>query len=413
MTGRAINLVATLEYVGRELRAVDAARVRLQATHAPLFNPFEVMSPGETALSRVIAWMVAPSESHGQGDRFLRLFLATFCPDLLFTEHDLSSVRVEVESATVNVSGSTDRRIDIRINARAFTIGIENKPWAGWQVDQLRCYWEDIDAYRHQQTPVDGAPECYLIAFIGGSGDPDVEVLRHWTRDRGGIDPDRGEKPPPANVAGFDFVGLAQWVEDCIASTRPPDVASFLRGFADYCRHTIGGRGLTVSDRAVIDAILKNASRRDELLEAAFALEQSMPDVRDALAEEVAVALRPMLAPATVVRAQAPYSPMAGLSVRAQGAAPSISVALFGPPGYRPWFGLARDKNEDAPLDLIGRMKGSSSMSPGTWHDNELKWHIWRHLREEDVNGTPETLWLMNPHHLAEALDKLLAPLVR
>lgn len=43
---------------------------------APDFNPFDFIEPNEIRLSRILAWLLNPRTSHGQGGRFLDAFLA-------------------------------------------------------------------------------------------------------------------------------------------------------------------------------------------------------------------------------------------------------------------------------------------------------------------------------------------------
>src|SRR3989442_9263400 len=52
--------------VGPQQRLLD----RKQATR---FNVFDFIEPDENRLSDVLAWLLDPQESHGQGDLFLRL----------------------------------------------------------------------------------------------------------------------------------------------------------------------------------------------------------------------------------------------------------------------------------------------------------------------------------------------------
>ena len=98
------------------------------------FNMFATLGVAhyEVTHSAIIASFLDPKESHGQGDKFLKLFLSIIGDE---TELDTANSNVYTESS------NEDGRIDILIednNKKA--IIIENKIYAGDQNEQLKRY---------------------------------------------------------------------------------------------------------------------------------------------------------------------------------------------------------------------------------------------------------------------------------
>ena len=111
------------------------------------FNVFRVIQPDEIRLSEIIADLLDPSGSHGQQRRFLDAFLRRIIKEtnLLESLFKQQSCSVTCEHRTAYIE-SSQRRIDIHVEFenKAFGLGIENKPWAGDQEQQLNDYIDDL-----------------------------------------------------------------------------------------------------------------------------------------------------------------------------------------------------------------------------------------------------------------------------
>ncbi|TBG28312.1 hypothetical protein ELG79_09120 [Rhizobium leguminosarum] len=113
---------------------------------ATTFSAFSIFDPDENTLSRVIAELFDPAGSHGQGPLFLNgLLSAIGIPRL----NRLDAVKVRREVLT-----RTKRRIDVVIETSRYVIGIENKPWAIQQKNQLVDYLEELKADLRGRKPV-------------------------------------------------------------------------------------------------------------------------------------------------------------------------------------------------------------------------------------------------------------------
>ena len=110
---------------------------RKQATH---FNVFDFIKPDENKLSDVLAWLLDPRESHGQGDLFLRL---------LFKQLDLGAdakltmdAMVQREAPTFGIQ-KYRRRMDVLVEAGEWLV-IENKVDSPEQPEQVKDYLEHL-----------------------------------------------------------------------------------------------------------------------------------------------------------------------------------------------------------------------------------------------------------------------------
>ena len=75
MPERFLSLIVTM------LPAFQEIEQRLDLETGRRFNAFNLFATNETATSRILAFLLDPTEAHGQKDVFLRLFIQRFIPD--------------------------------------------------------------------------------------------------------------------------------------------------------------------------------------------------------------------------------------------------------------------------------------------------------------------------------------------
>ncbi len=103
----------------------------------------EIIQPDENKISDVIKLLLEPNGVHGQGALFLKIFLKKleeFTDKNIFI--DFSKVKIEREKTTDLLKDNQNRRIDLLKKSNNYVIGIENKPWAGEQENQLKDNFE-------------------------------------------------------------------------------------------------------------------------------------------------------------------------------------------------------------------------------------------------------------------------------
>ena len=126
------NALQILEAVCHITQAHQSAKELYVHRLAPDFNAFDFIGPNEARLSKILAWFLDPRESHGQGSRFLRLFLDALGINARSEECDRAEVRTEVSIKK--------GRLDILISMAGLCVAVENKPWAADGGNQLDKY---------------------------------------------------------------------------------------------------------------------------------------------------------------------------------------------------------------------------------------------------------------------------------
>jgi len=130
------------------------------------FNIFVFTHPNEPTLSAIIAELLNPNGKHGQGDLFLNEFLSVIGRRQL---QGSPRVKVTCEDRPGSREG-TRRPIDITLDFDGtYCIGIENKPWAREQLNQVRDYCSQLADKYHGKN--------WLLVYISpqGAGPESIE----------------------------------------------------------------------------------------------------------------------------------------------------------------------------------------------------------------------------------------------
>ena len=176
--------------------AVRVAEDRLHAGRdrrtAAGFSMSDLAVTRELDLSRLFAHLLDPDGAHAQGATFLSLLLEELrlSPDAAgklaaFQSPPGTGSRVETEHWTG--SGSIDIFIEFDRGRR---IAIENKPWAGQQIEQISrylCYLHGLSADSDASDGSVGHEKFILLYWTGWTGDgsdPSLESLDEDLQDR-------------------------------------------------------------------------------------------------------------------------------------------------------------------------------------------------------------------------------------
>jgi hypothetical protein len=188
------------------LLAADREWQKVAANEAPTFRALSVLSPDENRLSDIIAELLSPRGSHGQGATFLTLFTSR-CGSV--SGRPLHHVSIHRESCTIFIANQR-RRIDLLVDGGKWGIGIENKPWAGEQKDQLQDYADDLEKRF--------GDSFLLIRLAGNDGDAkSLDAVRQEQLSAQG------------KFASWRYdTDLLAWVNACRQRCQAPRVASFL-----------------------------------------------------------------------------------------------------------------------------------------------------------------------------------------
>ena len=167
------NISKYFEEMRVRLGVVDEVKKEINRLVAPDFNLFSILWSDEVRLSNMIAHLLNPCESHGQGSKFLDAFLdtleATNPPNAAKkiryfkdTWANSKNIKSEIEQSTGMIEAS-QRRMDILVSGDGYGLMIENKPWAIDQEDQLKAYHQELSR-RY--------PGRHTMIYLSGDGTP-------------------------------------------------------------------------------------------------------------------------------------------------------------------------------------------------------------------------------------------------
>lgn len=171
------KLTAFFEVLDQKLRHFREMSRHMDRYLATRFNTLALFAPLENKLSDIIADMLRPDGTHGQGAAFLDAFLELVVKLSDLRGEDLVSV---IRESPTSYTGAARRRIDVLVTLRTpvqFGIAIENKPWAGEQDYQLQDYQRELQSRF-------GTEYC-LVYLAGTAGEPNSIDPTSLHEDRG------------------------------------------------------------------------------------------------------------------------------------------------------------------------------------------------------------------------------------
>lgn len=201
------------------LPIINAAQQTLDLKTAGRYNLFHLyLGRRETMLSRVLKDLLDPKGLHGQGILFLKYFLEELELELPLADDVLKDASIFTEYPTYHIENKS-RRIDIFIKATNLAIAIENKPWAGDQLDQISDYMEEIKK--------SGCKHHRLVYLSGDGHDPPRDSIpsEKWKQCEGITLP---YNAPQENQS------LRRWILKCINETKAEKIRFILNDFESY-----------------------------------------------------------------------------------------------------------------------------------------------------------------------------------
>lgn len=219
---------------------------------APKFSVFNFVRRDENALSYIISNLLDPNGDHAQGVVFIELFV-----EMLNTKigtgksnplsnlgENIKNAKCVTESTTSQITNN-QRRIDLVVNFGNFGIGIENKPWAFDQKDQLLDYSLEMQ----ERYPSDKGKDFLLVYLTGGN----------WEIDEFTIPKSKLTDLVKANkFVQITYADIQEWMTKCEARCLADNVRNFVRDFGEYCEKEFGNGGHKLQDNLIDNYILSN-----------------------------------------------------------------------------------------------------------------------------------------------------------
>ena len=203
------------------------------------FNPFQFLQTDEMGLSKILAFLLDPTETHGQGDLFLNSFLKFIGKHQFLAYQKINIYREKITKETTK----ENRRHDIFIeglldNKIAWVISIENKlQGAVDQPDQMHDYAKDLKNY---------VSESYFLIYlpIFSNNPPEKSISEDkWAE----LMSDKKAMVLSASM-------IIQWLDNTVIIA--PAVKQFCNDFKKFLSEDIMGN--TQNSNELIECLINN-----------------------------------------------------------------------------------------------------------------------------------------------------------
>ena len=184
------------------------------------FNFIKILSPDENKITDLIKILLEPNGIHGQGTKFLELFVKTLSNNIGKNfNYNLSTAKIIREKSTdLLEKEKQNRRIDLFIDLREFVVAIENKPWAGEQEDQMGDYFKYLQRLMKKKNIHD-----FLLIYLHGTGEKPTSIKKELVEN---------------NKDKLLFTSyqklLKPWLEECYKECESQKVRFFIKDFIDW-----------------------------------------------------------------------------------------------------------------------------------------------------------------------------------
>ena len=172
------QIVDSLISINQVIENFRVQRERTELYDSNRFNPFQFLRTDEMGLSKILAFLLDPTETHGQGDLFLNSFLKFIGKHQFLAYKKVNIYREKTTKETTK----ENRRHDIFIeglldNKIAWVISIENKlQGAVDREDQMNDYAIDLKNY---------VSESYFLIYLPvfSNNPPEISISeKDWAK---------------------------------------------------------------------------------------------------------------------------------------------------------------------------------------------------------------------------------------
>jgi hypothetical protein len=235
------------------------------------FNVFNFIRPKEIDLSEILRELLDPNGQHGQGPVFLSRFLSILH---LSVETALTVAKVKREVTTQSIANN-ERRIDITIEfGNKFAIGIENKPCARDQKDQMRDYCDQLSIQYGGK---------FLMVYLTPQGANPESLSKEEIEQL--------SKPPRKLFCLSYNSGIKEWLNLCQRECQADKIRWFLKDFERFVDLSFGSEGIAMQADEFGKVLAEYALERPDNLETILRVAANVEEVRRQLIVPFTVAL--------------------------------------------------------------------------------------------------------------------------
>jgi hypothetical protein len=343
---------------------------------APDFDLFDFIDPGEVKLSSILAWMLDPGGSHGQGSLYLAEFVREL--DLDWRVDDAARVAVEVRT-------DEGRRVDVVVRLPPGVIGIENKPFDVDRPNQIADYLAWLDAQSGRRCLVYLAGAEGAIPWVGSIAEDE-----------------RRRREAEGEFKAISYPTLLPWLGRCRAATEAHSVSAFLDAFSRYIRRKFTG-AMDMTERV---RLVETALRSPENLRSAMQLIAAAGAVRSAVMNTFAEGVRAALPPGySLTSFDASDARYTGLRIAMPGVTGLDFAVSFEGSGYH-WLIYGVRRRGEEPFEPGTKGLLDAAVGPGT---PTVTWPWYRRASLDDRTFPVTGDWRLAEEPWIESSDGRLA----
>ena len=251
-------------HASSEIKNIEQERRRFRRRDTPWFNPIDFWWIDERKVMQVLAFLLNPSESHEQGDRYLRHFIKKF--GLEFFTYQRRD-KIEVKS---NLPTNEGRRIDLVIYKNSFEMAIAIVNRAAMTKNRLQRELEHYTRYLWNKTGDD-----YCLIHLSS------DERRRVTPDKLSVE-ERRELERSKNLK---YLTYEEHLIDCVAEFGEITEGVRVRSFLKDLEKTMRSKYMGEKDLEVREAMVDMINRSQKNLELSFMVSNSLPEVKKKLKE--------------------------------------------------------------------------------------------------------------------------------
>jgi hypothetical protein len=201
--------------MSRQVEKAENQQRRIDRKQATGFNVFDFIDPDENKLSDVLAWLLDPQGSHGQGDVFLLLLFE----HLGFGSQSKHTMKAKVQrEAPTIVNQRYRRRMDVLVEAGSWVLVIENKVDSPEQYEQVKDYLDYLRRRTHGRFT-----KSAMIYLTPDCREPSLDQLTRKSNEEN------------RQLHCWNYCdNLHGWLKDCRDDCEAETIKFFLTEFLGY-----------------------------------------------------------------------------------------------------------------------------------------------------------------------------------
>ncbi|WP_109399091.1 PD-(D/E)XK nuclease family protein [Proteus sp. TJ1640] len=247
-----------IQRITTERKSYDKAKKRYYKKLSPDFSPLSLFKINENTISKCLAFLLNPIETHAQGKLFTQNFYKHFIKN-----NKYQSVKSVCLEQAVERDDSY-RRLDIFVETSDLLIGIENKPWAEDEENQLYDYgcWLKKRAGRSRKK--------WILFYLSNSEYSEYSLSK---------DTDKEIKD---NIHHVTYYEIIKWLEECSYKIESIQVKMFIESIIKFINSEINYELNMELQDEIVERILED----NDAISSALLISKSIGNIKLSIMNE-------------------------------------------------------------------------------------------------------------------------------